>query len=217
MGLASPFEVYAQITGQDYLERVYAYEKEYYKVMHQFSDFTTEQGAQTFYHFHRLVGLKFAGDPPSEWTKPRGRAPSFPKRGTAAHAAVKALPNLPNPYDVYGDKILFQYSYDEYSESGERVGNGSGYFTHRMQPQILWTEGETTARTYFLIVFDVAAFLKVEKAERPNRHYSPELYAWTWPEGLERRTEAEFELIFAQARVDAERAETAKKEKANDV
>ena len=120
---------------------------------------------------------------------------------------MEALPSFPDPYEVYGSELPLEYRYE-----GTDGSSGNGSFTYRTEPPIIWTKGEPTERKYFLMPIDIASFLAVEAVKHPERIYSEAMRNWVWPEGLQRLTEAEYELVNAQARVDYEKNHPNEKE-----
>lgn len=213
MSKQSKYEVYALITGAPFMDRILAYESEYMKVYEKFAEFTDKYDGETFFSWRKLSGLRFPHNKvPDGWTKPKdSRRFSRPKKGTPMLAEMEALPSFPDPYAVYGPELPLEYSYE-----GTDGSKGVGSFTYRAEPPIIWTKGEPTERKYFLMPIDVAAFLKVEAVKHPERIYSEPLRNWTWPEGLQRLTEAEYELADAQARVDYEKNHPKEKDEQDD-
>ena len=191
---------YVRIDGEPFLSRAKEYRAKRYAALEAWSAFAKEMGANSIPG--GLRGLNFSRKAPDGWTKPTGRdGYSKPKKGhpdVARIDALRAEHPMPSGTDVFGDAICWNLNW-----KGER-GYGGGLIGLMFEAQIGWA-----GDTFYCLIPDAEAAVRQHREQYPEHTIEEPAASWRVPDGLTRLTEAEYDLAFAQAAVDEERAKSA--------
>lgn len=143
--------------------------------------------------------------PKTGWTRV-GRPPKHfwrPRKNTPAAKIVAELPREPSSYDVFEGYV--HYGFQGASKDGKETLSETVHGFWR-GPTIGWA-----GDVFIAHIPHVGRASRAYADVAPGDFEIPEVFTqWKLPEGLEEITEAEADLIFAQARVDAEREAKAK-------
>jgi hypothetical protein len=149
----------------------------------------------------QVVALLPSREVPEGWRVVRGAGrrkdmmvPRKGKPGQAAREALASLPQFPDPYELaqlVGPPLSLEYWNDRGEAGTVLIGNP-------MHPvQLCWSHDRMV-----LVLPDVAASV----AELRKSGWMVRGGDWALPDGLSPMTEAEWELLVAQHRVEDERA-----------
>lgn len=194
---------YVRIVGEPFLSRAQAYRKQHGVWCDAWGAFAKERGADGVGLTGRHLSFKHT-NPPEGWTRPIGKSRmSNPKKG---HPDIEALAQLrersprPDARAVFGDAVVYDVRWE--TANGDRGGGGIGGFGMVLNgPWVGWVGDD-----YLGWVPDAEAAVRDFLAEHPDRVIASPAAEWILPPGLIRITEAEYELILAQHKVDEERA-----------
>jgi len=196
-------DTYIKITGEPFLSRAREYRERRDVWMRAWLDYAKRKGAESFAENGRELGFK-PGKQPEGWTKPRGKhGYSHPKkrhRDEAEMASMRrAWPKL-KVSDVYGDAVLRNFSWED--PAGKTVaGYAIGGFDLVINgPWVGWA-----GDTFLGHIPDPEAAVRAHREEHPGDRILEPAASWTLPAGLERITQAEYELVYAQWKVEEER------------
>jgi len=181
-----------------------AWRTAWYEAELRLSDLMARFGADGCFRFgfEKPTGFRFPQNRvPDGWTKPGPKGASRPKKtNTGDQALIDALPWCEDLSRTVQQAFNLPHglSYEGPDGNGTRYLTAGGMHTF----SACWTSGPDGIAEVILITPDYAAAARVEGQMRWN----PEGSSPDTPEGFRRVTEAEVDLIFAQAKVARERA-----------
>jgi hypothetical protein len=197
--MASEYLIYIRVAGEPFLSRANAYAAACQACHLAWETFRLEKRADGIPGSY-AGGLLFNRNAPEGWTKPKGKYGfSRPKTGHCDLATISALPSRPRSHEVFGDAVLYSISY-EWDE-----GNGSGSIGYQWEPYVFWVgddcyahipDAKRAADNHFYR--DRSGFRITNGADK-----------WELPEGLERISDAQMDLIIAQHNLAVEQANAA--------
>lgn len=201
----STASIIVKIIGEPFLLRVKEYRAGVDAARTQWREFGRSIGADKVIIPHGFVWLS-AGRVPSGWTRVGSGKGRFwrPRKGTPEAQTLSALPREPNVNNVFEDAIKYNIKITHKGET--RVEAVEGFWRG---PTIGWI-GEDV---YFARIPHIGRFAATYKLIEPDCEIDEALVNWTIPDGLQELSEAEMDLMFAQARVDEERRAREEKEK----
>lgn len=194
----SDHTTYIRIDGEPFLSRAKAYREKRQAWHLAWSE--TAQGFGAVGISSDLNGLNFGHKaPPDGWLKPRGpHGWSAPKKGHPDRqvlADLRAKSPLPSEYEVYGNAICQNLNYE--------LPDGSASFGaigRLWRPHVGW------AGDVFLgQIPDAEAAVAGLRSRHPDAVITNDAAEWRLPAGLTRITKAEYDLVFAQHKVEEER------------
>ena len=194
--MASAEETWVVIEGEPFLSRALAYREHKLAVAKEWWEFARKYGGNPPSSCSG-ISLYFNGTPPQGWTKQTSRGWSSPKKGTPAYDEAMKLPRLRSSWEIFGDDVISNLSYEGPDCSG---GGGIGFFFFGVP--IGWIGDTVVAR-----IPHAARAAQEHLDDHPDHKITNGADTWQLPEGLREITEAQKDLMFAQARVDAEAAE----------
>lgn len=187
-----------RIEGEPFLTRAVAYREARLARIGEWNDAARSFGGVGI---NSARWVQFVGPPPAGWCKKNRHGFSHPKKGSDAIEVLRSLAPMPETRDIFGDAIKENYAY----ELPCGAGNGGGAIGYLFYgPVVSWAND-----IFVAVIPDASAAAKRIKLEHPDAILTCGCDKWELPCGLTRITKAEKELIFAQAAVEAERAETA--------
>jgi hypothetical protein len=171
-----------------------------------------EIGAEKAFRFpfEKPVSFSFPNDEqPTGWTKPSRKGASRPKKGNKdAIEKISAIdwPETVDSLVVSELNLPFALSYENDAGKGsKRLSGGRMNVYH-----VCWTSN--TDKTPADVILVAPDFEAEAKAEAGTITWKPEGSTPVIPEGFRQVTEAEVDLIFAEAKVARERARAAEAE-----
>lgn len=198
-----------KIVGEPFQSRALAYRDAIEKTQEAWREFGRGISADKLLIGAGFIWLDPKKVPKEGWTR-IGKPPKHfwrPRKKSSIAQEVSALPKEPSSFDVFDGFV--HYSFSGASEDGkESFAQSVGMFTRG--PTIGWA-----GDVFIAHIPHVGRASRAYAITAPAGVSIPDIYTkWEIPEGLEEITEAERDLFFAQARVDAERAARAKKTEA---
>lgn len=197
--------VIVKIVGEPWLSRAKEYQAQLIAFRQSCRDFALSVGAvdaPNGFPGSPPAGLIFTkiNPPPKDWTKPTKHGFSAPKKGSPAAQALAALPVKPSTGFIFGDAVIGNLSYD--MPCG---GWGSGGIAMMIETVSVGWIGDV-----FVARMPHAGRAAAEHlARHPDHTIRYGAAEWQLPDGVVEISQAELDLLDAQHRVLAEKAEAA--------
>jgi hypothetical protein len=181
-----------------------AWRADYARGRREVAAFAQEIGAVSMssFRFEKPMAFGFRGNPPEGWTKPKAKGISVPKKANAEMRARMEAIFWPESFDAvvqrsFGFPSGFSFTREDGREQTKWLSIGVNRY------DAAWPKDGPI----ILMAPDAQAEADAVLASHPEAKITwiPEGSGPEIPAGFERRTEAEVELIFAEAKVAAER------------
>lgn len=181
-----------------------AWREDYVRGRREVADFAKEIGAvrMSSFRFEKPMAFGFRGNPPEGWTKPKTNGISVPKKANAEMRARMEAIFWPESFDAvvqrsFGLPSGFSFTREDGREQTKWLSIGVTRY------DAAWPKDGQI----ILMAPDAQAEVDAVLSSHPGAKITwiPEGSGPGIPPGFERRTEAEVELIFAEAKVAAER------------
>lgn len=189
-----------KIVGEPFLSRALAYREGVEKAHAEWRKFGLSISADRFMIGAGFIWLDPKKVPKEGWTRVGNPPKHFwrPRKKSPLAQEVAALPKEPSAYDVFDGFVHYAFTGGE--EGGKNsFTEGVGMFVRG--PTIGWA-----GDIFIAHIPHVGRASRAYAVTAPSGIIIPDVFTkWEIPKGLEEITEAERDLIFAQARVDAER------------
>jgi hypothetical protein len=197
-------KMYLLASGPEAAGPLEAWREGYSRGQREISAFAEEIGAVSVssFRFEKPMAFGFPGAAPEGWTKPKSNGISTPKKtNAAARARIDAI-FWPEHLDALVQRSFpfpsgFSYTTEDGRQRTRMLSIGVTRF------DAAWPAGGRI----ILIAPDAEAERDAVLAEHPGATITwiPEGSSPDIPAGFERKTRAEVDLIFAEAKVEAER------------
>lgn len=195
-----------KVVGEPFQSRCLAYRAALESAQNAWREYATGISADKILIPSGFIWMDPKKVPKTGWTRV-GRPPKHfwrPRKNTPAAKEIAELPREPSSYDVFEGAV--HYGFHGASEDGQESFSSS--VSNFIRGPVIGWVGDL----FIAHIPHVGRASRAYAIFAPAGVIIPELFTkWEVPEGLEEITEAEADLIFAQARVDAERAAKAKK------
>ncbi len=196
-----------RIDGEPLLSRAQAYRQAVIAQERAWNEYRQSIGASGFpagWPGSSPSFMFFVGSsPPEGWSKPDRKGVSRPKKGSEAAKAMAALPPRPSVRGVLSGIVNdLSYAGPGISGSGMIAFFDEGY-------SVGWVGG-----TFFARIPHAGRAAADHLARHPDHTVDEPAKSWRIPDGLTEISQAEFDLLCAQHRVELERRHAAKKEAA---